>query len=81
MDKEVVYVCPVCFKVCESERECHQHRMVECYPGKPGDECRKPMSDRFGQFVSRAPRWYLEAQGHIPAWTPLNPRRMRGSQQ
>jgi hypothetical protein len=24
-------------------------------------------------LVSRAPRWYLEARGWIPAWSPMPP--------
>jgi hypothetical protein len=67
----VLYICPVCFRVCETERECHQHRTRECHPGHPGDETRKPVMDQYGHYVSRAPRWFLEAQGIIPAWTPV----------
>lgn len=63
---ENFYICPVCFQVCDSRQECHAHRMVECNPGKPGDERRKPVIDRFGRFASRAPRWYLEATGRFP---------------
>lgn len=63
--EESFYICPICFQVCETERECHlhehAHRMVECEPGSPGDERRKPVHDRFGNLMSRAPRWYLDA--------------------
>ena len=63
------YICPICFQVCESKRACnlhiHGHRMVVCNPGKSGDERRKPVRDKFGNPVSRAPRWYLEAVGWI----------------
>ncbi len=65
MEDRVVYICPICFQTCESERECHAHRMVACHPGKIGDQRRKPVTDRFGNMVSRAPRWYLEAVGWI----------------
>lgn len=65
------YICPICFQVCESRKACdlhiHSHRMVPCNPGKPGDERRKPIVDNYGNFVSRAPRWYLEAVGLIKA--------------
>lgn len=64
-DETIFYICPICFQVCEDEKECHAHRMVECNPGEYGDDRRKPVSDRFGQLVSRAPRWYLEAVGWI----------------
>lgn len=60
-----VYICPVCFKVCDTEQECHAHRMVACDVGEFGDERRKPIPNRFGKYVSRAPRWYLEAVGWI----------------
>lgn len=59
------YICPTCFRVCETKVVCHEHLMVECDPGQPGDERRKPVADRFGHLVSRAPRWYLEALGWL----------------
>ena len=55
------YICPICFRVCDTDQECHQHQMIECQPGHIGDERRKPITDKFGNYVSRAPRWYLEA--------------------
>jgi hypothetical protein len=39
--------------------------MVECEAGIPGDERRRPVADRFGNYVSRAPRWFMEAVGWI----------------
>ncbi len=60
------YICPVCFTVCDSEQECHAHRMIACEPGQPGSPRRKPVEDRFGALVSRAPRWFLEARGALP---------------
>jgi hypothetical protein len=68
---EVLYICPVCFRVCDSKRECHEHQTIECHTGRPGDARRKPLEDQFGNLVSRAPRWYLEARELIPAWTPV----------
>ena len=59
--REVFYLCPICFRVCESEAECHDHVMILCDTGQIGDERRKPIEDRDGKLVSRAPRWYLEA--------------------
>jgi len=62
MDQEqVFYICPKCFRVCETESECHEHLMVICETGHPGDEKRKPVIDNHGRLVSRAPLWYLEA--------------------
>ncbi|UCE01031.1 MAG: hypothetical protein JSV42_10065 [Chloroflexota bacterium] len=61
VDGQVIYICPICFRVCEQETECHEYLMVTCETGQPGDERRKPITDRFGNLVSRAPFWYLEA--------------------
>jgi hypothetical protein len=61
------YICPFCFKVCESCRDCHERRMIRCDVGQPGDERRKPLIDASGRLQSRAPRWFLEAVGWIPA--------------
>jgi hypothetical protein len=69
---EIVYMCPICFKVCDSEEECHRHKMLACNTGEPGDERRKPLRDRFGNYVSRAPRWFLEAAHKDPGWTSHN---------
>lgn len=66
MVERKIYICPVCFRVCETQEECHEHKMIACDPGNPGDERRKPVVDRFGKLVSRAPRWFLEAQGRLP---------------
>ena len=65
--RKILYICPVCFRTCESEIECHTHKMIECNLGELGDERRKPVTDNFGNMVSRAPRWYLEAIGWLPA--------------
>lgn len=67
----VLYVCPICFQVCETEQGCHEHQMtadhqmVVCKPGRLGEERRKPVNNRYGQYASRAPRWFLEALGWI----------------
>jgi len=54
--------------VCETGEKCHQHQLLlECEPGEFGDERRKPVRNQFGVYVSRAPRWYLEAIGWIKA--------------
>ena len=67
MDSErILYICPMCFKVCESEQECHAHTMLACDIGELGAEQRKPVKDRFGNYVSRAPRWFLDAAGWLP---------------
>jgi hypothetical protein len=64
-DNQSIFICPVCFQACDTKIECHQHMMIECNTGKPGDERRKPVEDLYGHFVSRAPLCYLEALGWI----------------
>lgn len=71
-DEETLFVCPFCFRICETEQECHRHKTLECHPGVDGDPQRKPLRDRFGNLASRAPRWFLEATHRIPSWTPLD---------
>jgi hypothetical protein len=67
----VFYICPICFLVFETRQQCQEHRLVTghqvytCIPGDLGDERRKPVNNRYGQYVSRAPRWFLEALGWI----------------
>jgi hypothetical protein len=64
----VFYICPICFQICESAQQCHNHRMVACSSGEPGDERRKPVLDQFGNYASRAPLWYVEAVGwYLPS--------------
>jgi hypothetical protein len=63
------YLCPVCFAVCESEIACraHNHPMIGCDPIELTDEQRKPLMYADGRLASRAPRWFLEAVGALPA--------------
>jgi hypothetical protein len=68
-----LYICPICFRARSSPIRCHAHECIECEIGPEGSGARKPLTDQFGQYVSRAPRWYLEAMGRIPAWTPYHP--------
>jgi hypothetical protein len=79
MSNKILYICPSCFTVCETPVEEHSHRVIECYVGESNDIRRKPITDKYGRLVSRAPRWYLEACQRIPAWTPVDPR-LLGSQ-
>jgi hypothetical protein len=63
------YLCPICFATCESEIACkaHNHRMIWCDPIRLTDEQRKPLMYADGRLASRAPRWFLEAVGALPA--------------
>jgi hypothetical protein len=63
--KDVFYICPVCFQTCDNKIECHAHMMIACDTGKPGDERRKPVKNRFGRYVSRAPLWFIESVGRL----------------
>jgi len=60
------YLCPTCFNISESARECHGRQMIRCDPGTPSDERRKPLTDAEGHLKSHAPRWFLEAVGSLP---------------
>jgi len=68
--QESLYVCLYCFQVCEDPVNCHSSPMLVCRPGKPGSIRRKPVADRAGRLLSRAPRWFLEATGWINALAP-----------
>ena len=72
-EEGVFYICPVCFQACDSEVECHRHKMVECRPGRAGAVSRQPVRDAAGRLVSRAPRWYMEAVGWVKAGPPVTP--------
>lgn len=61
------FICPICFEVCDSCRDCHGHTMICCDAIEAGDERRKPVFGVGGRLISRAPRWFLEAVGWIPA--------------
>jgi len=63
--KQVFYICPVCFQACDTQKECHAHQMVACHVSELSDQQRQPVKDQFGYYVSRAPRWYLEAVGRL----------------
>jgi hypothetical protein len=65
----VFFICPTCFNACEDAQECHEHQMMGCDPGEPGHERRKPVMDDVGRVQTRAPRWFLESVGWIPAET------------
>jgi hypothetical protein len=64
---ELFFICPVCFAACESGRDCHDHAMVCCQVMAPDDARRRPIQDASGRLLSRAPRWFLEAVGWLPA--------------
>ena len=60
-DSLVFYICPTCFYASEIPRYDHEHALLCVYPGLPGDERRKPVTDQYGRILSPAPRWFHEA--------------------
>jgi hypothetical protein len=55
------YLCPTCFYASESPDGEHEHPLLRVDPGLPGDERRKPITDRNGRILSPAPYWFHEA--------------------
>jgi hypothetical protein len=55
------YLCPTCFYACETPDKDHEHALLRVDPGLPGNEKRKPITDRDGRILSAAPRWFHEA--------------------
>ena len=57
----IFYLCPTCFYASQAPDEAHEHKLLPVYPGLPGDERRKPITDQSGHILSPAPRWFHEA--------------------
>jgi|Deesub1362A_J573_1020465.scaffolds.fasta_scaffold03859_2 hypothetical protein len=57
-----IYVCPRCFEVEAQAGKCPRDgaELVRCEPGSTDDPCRKPLMDRQGRVLTRAPRWWLQ---------------------
>jgi len=65
-EEHIIYICPRCFRICESKDVDHEHpRLIACNVGEEGDERRKPITDEHGNLLSRAPRWFLEGLGVV----------------
>jgi hypothetical protein len=60
--KQIFYICPTCFYACETPDGGHEHVLLRVDPGAPGDERRKPVTDRDGQILTPAPRWFQEVR-------------------
>ncbi len=58
--EEIFYLCPTCFEASETALADHEHPMMLCTLGQPGDERRKPATNSGGQLTSRAPRWFWQ---------------------
>jgi hypothetical protein len=55
-----VYICRVCHLVGLKPLNCHPGNSVVCDAGEPGDERSKPLFDRQGRLVTRAPKWWVD---------------------
>ena len=55
------YLCPTCFYASDTPDDGHEHALLRVDPGLPGDERRKPVTDRDGLILSPAPYWFYEA--------------------
>jgi hypothetical protein len=52
----VFYLCPTCFYASDTPDDGHEHALLRVDPGLPGDERRKPVTNRNGHILSPAPR-------------------------
>jgi hypothetical protein len=68
----VFYLCPICFYASAASDDSHEHQLLRVDPGMPGDERRRPVTDREGHILSPAPRWFYEAilQARIDSHSP-----------
>jgi hypothetical protein len=57
----VFYLCPTCFYASDTPDDGHEHTLLRVDPGLPGDQRRKPVTDRDGLILSPAPYWFYEA--------------------
>jgi hypothetical protein len=55
------YLCPTCFYASDCPDDSHEHALLRVNPGLPGDEKRKPITDRNGRILSAAPHWFHDA--------------------
>ncbi len=57
--RRIVYICEVCFAVSDKPIEHHNHTMIECDAGSPGDDMTKPVTDAAGHLLTHAPKWWV----------------------
>jgi predicted amidophosphoribosyltransferase len=60
--QQVIFLCPHCMLPGPEAGACPQcgATLVSCRPGEPDDPCRKPLMDRHGRVLTRAPLWWLQ---------------------
>ncbi len=56
-----IYVCRICHRVDQRPMTCHPGQSVKCDAGTFGDERSRPLFDKNGRLVTRAPKWWVEA--------------------
>ncbi len=61
MPSRMIYICRVCHAVDQRPMTCHPGRSVRCNIGDFGDERSRPLFDKQGHLVTRAPKWWVEA--------------------
>ena len=61
-----IHLCPHCLFSGAEPGACPHcgHARVTCRPGDPDDPCRRPIMDRRGRVLSRAPLWWLQYSVH-----------------
>ncbi len=62
--RRTVYICRVCHRVGQQPLDCHRDKSVRCDAGEPGDERSRPLFDKHGNLVTRAPKWWVDACFH-----------------
>ena len=55
-EHRIVYLCEVCFAISDKPSEHHEHAMIECDAGYPGDDCTRPVTDEAGRLLTHAPK-------------------------
>jgi hypothetical protein len=60
-EQRVLYKCPICLRCSDTQDSCHQHQMVRCEMGEPGDESTQPVQTGDGRVLTHAPRWWVMA--------------------
>jgi hypothetical protein len=61
----ILYICEICFHSQTEPGECHDHPLIRCDAGCPGDECTQPVGAADGRLLTRAPRWWIYRHGKL----------------
>ncbi|MCL4489325.1 MAG: hypothetical protein M1570_14535 [Chloroflexi bacterium] len=61
MPSRKIYICRVCHSVDQRPTTCHPGKSVQCDIGDFGDERSRPLFDKKGNLVTRAPKWWVDA--------------------